>query len=147
MSTERQIIISPDFGAGWSTWQYGEREHRLFALTYQPLIDAILNGRDVGYIGGYPPIADFQTFDPVTGEMSFDDLGHTRASCVEGSPLDQFVLDFYNRFEETPTILGARELAVVTVRQPFRVNEYDGSETVETFSIEAFTRPEELPVF
>lgn len=38
----RKILISPGFGAGWSTWiGGGNREETEFALFYQPLIDAI----------------------------------------------------------------------------------------------------------
>lgn len=36
----KQILISPGFGAGWSTWM--DDEACKFALTYQPLIDDIL---------------------------------------------------------------------------------------------------------
>ncbi len=43
-----KIIISPGYGAGWSTWAYGlDRADLLHLLTFPPLIEAIEKGEDV----------------------------------------------------------------------------------------------------
>lgn len=44
--TKRPILISPGFGAGWSTWAR-EPDVATASLTYQPLIDAVLRGEEI----------------------------------------------------------------------------------------------------
>jgi hypothetical protein len=39
-----KILISPGFGAGWSTWAHGEVSR--FVLTYQPIIEFLEAGGD-----------------------------------------------------------------------------------------------------
>lgn len=38
---KHKILVSPNFGAGWSTWVYGSKAARVFALTYEPIITHI----------------------------------------------------------------------------------------------------------
>lgn len=38
-----KILVSPGYGAGWSTWNYDGEEAVKFMLTYEPLIDAVEN--------------------------------------------------------------------------------------------------------
>ena|SRR5271155_240920 len=45
----RKILVSPDFGAGWSTWMHDGNGSSLFALTYQPIIDALDRGEKLDY--------------------------------------------------------------------------------------------------
>jgi hypothetical protein len=94
-----KILYSPGFGAGWSTWCYGEKEEKIFFLTYQPLIDAIENGNPT----------------------EFDNA------------LKQFEIDFEAKFGEGSCgyLGGASDLCVYEVNVPFKICEYDGSESVE----------------
>jgi hypothetical protein len=43
MAEERKILYSP-FGAGWSTWNNGNKEVAAYMLTYQPIIEALEKG-------------------------------------------------------------------------------------------------------
>ena len=44
-----KILISPGFGAGWSTWMsFKTKEARLFALTCPYLIEAVESGNGMG---------------------------------------------------------------------------------------------------
>lgn len=92
------ILISPSFGAGWSTWV--REEFVVFYLTYQPIIDRLNEG----------------------GTMD-DQL------------VAQFKSDAAERFGSAHYFgtQGADGLIVASVPDgaEFRVNEYDGSETLE----------------
>jgi hypothetical protein len=103
-----KILISPGFGAGWSSWCYDNHEATVFMLTYEPLIETIERGEDIGYV---------------------DDFGGDKFR--PGTPMARFVDDYKERFGDTPYLGGARDLAVREVDQPFRIHEYDGSESVE----------------
>jgi hypothetical protein len=50
-----KILVSSEFGAGWSTWHSGPKEEREFFLRFQPLIDALEAGEDIGYVDGLKP--------------------------------------------------------------------------------------------
>lgn len=115
----RKILISPSYGAGWSTW-HGNREVAKFALTYQPIIDFIEGGgkfsRDVGRFGG-----DEADNHPLLVQLT-DDI---KAKFGE---------------DETFYVGGACDLEVVTVEagQAFRINEYDGYETLVRHDSESY---------
>src|SRR6185312_5044347 len=100
---KRKVLISPSFGAGWSTWA-GEREQQEFALFDGPLIAALERGEDIGHVNYGEP--------------------------KPGSVLADYVERFKARFGETPYVNGARELEVVEVEGEFQVDEYDGSESI-----------------
>lgn len=108
------VLISQGFGAGWSTWMEEGREAEAFALTYPPLIEALLAGEDIGYVA--------------------------RDEAREGSPLARFVDDYFARFGRHPYIGGARDLKVAPVDADlrFRIDEYDGSESISYMRPEAF---------
>ena len=92
------ILLSPGFGAGWSTWAYDK--HKEFALFDKRLVEAAEAGvRDI------EPIVE-------------DALGPDN--------------DFYCG--------GWRDIKVEWLPQGthFRINEYDGSESLEEFSISAY---------
>jgi hypothetical protein len=40
----RKILVSPGFGAGWSSWCYGPKEAAQFVAEYQPIIEFLENG-------------------------------------------------------------------------------------------------------
>lgn len=42
-----KIIISPGFGAGFSTWNKESKESQIFLLTYPPFIDALEAGKEI----------------------------------------------------------------------------------------------------
>ena len=44
--SERKILYSPGYGAGWTTWNYND-DVRRYMLTYQPIIDVLERGESV----------------------------------------------------------------------------------------------------
>lgn len=125
----KAVLISPGFGAGWSSWEGGDDERRAFLLSHNGLISALLAGEDLGLSERYVSPDDFQNGD------EFDAVGYARAHVREGSPLDRFLLDWVERFgpSDLPYLGGARDLQVQLVddHAVFRIHEYDGSESVE----------------
>lgn len=103
---KRKILVSPGFGAGWSSWA-DNREIAKFMLEYQPLIEFLENG---GVI-----------------EDSYDNR-----DLVKNNPiLAKFAEECQEKFGEVPYLGGARDLRVREVGGRVRINEYDGSESVE----------------
>ena len=96
-----KVLISPGFGAGWSTWQYGEKDERMFMLTYQPFIDYL---------------EKHSTSDGIPTEL------------VEQFRKD-WVAKFPNA--DTPYEGGLRDLCVAEVTGAFVVHEYDGFESIQ----------------
>jgi hypothetical protein len=118
-----KILVSSEFGAGWSTWHSGPKEEREFFLRFQPLIDALEAGEDIGYVDGLKPPKP-------------------------GSALAKFLAEFEVLFPASAGSLylgGARDLEVLEVHGPFRVDEYDGSENVVNISIEEYYCFDEEP--
>lgn len=114
-----KILYSPGFGAGWSTWCSGDKKMKKFVLTYKPLIDALEEERDIGY---------------TVGRL----LGH-ESPYEPGSILEQFDIDLKAAFGDEAGHMylgGARDLAVAEVDGPFRVDEYDGNESVIHLDVE-----------
>jgi hypothetical protein len=109
-----KILVSPDYGAGWSTWCHGDKAQEEYMLRYQPLIDALEAGEDIGY-----------DEDNRFGSKPYK----------PGSILERFERDYIDKFgeESSPYLGGARDLKVVEVHGPFRITEYDGSEGVESY--------------
>ena len=90
-------------------------------LRYQPLIDALEAGEDIGFDEKY----SLRPFKP-------------------GSILEKFHNDYAAKFgeENMPYMGGARDLEVMEIPdKPFRITEYDGSESVETFSVDHYFDP------
>lgn len=103
----RKVIISPSFGAGWSTWN--DKELADDFLFDAELIDAIESGVYLGHddrINAPEPDAN--------------------------TPLGAFLARLKEKHgeDEYYCLLGARDLVVVEVRGPFIVEEYDGSESL-----------------
>lgn len=40
----RRILVSPGYGAGWSSWCYGPKKAAQFVAEYQPIIEFLDNG-------------------------------------------------------------------------------------------------------
>lgn len=98
MSEMGKVLISPGFGAGWTSWASGSKEFKTFMLTYQPIIDALESGQRISEV--HPAVL-------------------------------QFLDDAKSKFNETPYVGGADDLEVVEASGPVRINEYDGSESLE----------------
>jgi hypothetical protein len=109
----RKILYSPGFGAGWTTWE-SNPEIKKFMLEYEPLIDALERGEDVseGIGNGIRPL-DKSKLHPA---------------------MRQFVEDVAAKFgaNQVPYLGGARDLVVLEVSGRVRIEEYDGSESVES---------------
>lgn len=99
---KRKILYSPGYGAGWTTWNTSPQELRNYLLTYQPIIDYLESGKT------------FKDGDEETHYL----LRQLLAEC------DQL-------FDSTPYLGGARDLRVLEVTGRVRIEEYDGSESVE----------------
>ena len=100
-----KILYSPGFGAGWSTWNNGQAAKIM--LTYQPIIDFIEKG------GSF-----------TDEECHLEDKIHPllielKEYIKSKSPKESYVC-----------VLGASDLVVKDVNDPFRIDEYDGSETI-----------------
>jgi hypothetical protein len=105
----KKILVSSGFGAGWSTWNSGEIGK--FMLTYQPIIDFLEAGNSF------------------TDEDCHSDEKTNRK---EHPLLLLMMEEIRAKFGEDYTcVLGADDLQVETVYGPFRINEYDGSESIE----------------
>ena len=93
----RKALISPGYGAGWSTWlNEDDPEARAFIL-FDPILVAAIE-RD----GGASPEA-----------------------------VDDFEERYTAKFGEEPGYLGgARDLKVIEIEGQFKVDEYDGFESV-----------------
>jgi hypothetical protein len=106
----RKVLISPNFGAGWSTWNSTLRDDFLFDAE---LIRAVESREPLGY--GY--------------------RGSGTETTIPGSPLAAFVERLVAKHgpEARHAYLGGSTgLTVVSVEGPFRVTEYDGAEAIET---------------
>lgn len=106
---QRKILLSPGFGAGWTTWNGGEVAR--FMLTYQPIIEFLEAGNrftrdDSGHLEGYELVG-----------------AHPLLEKLQSECLAQFG-------QEYVCILGASDLEVVTVNGQVRVEEYDGNESL-----------------
>ena len=112
----RKILVSPDFGAGWSTWMDGEV--REFALTYQPIIDWLEAGNRFSRQEYDPKFDPRKEYEGEAGELLWK---------FKQEAEEKFGTDVHLYFG------GARGLCVYEVPEgaKFRIHEYDGSESVE----------------
>ena len=95
---QRKILYSPQFGAGWTSWE-SDPEIKTLMLTYAPIIDALERGERV--TKDHPAIAQLQADVTALGK-------------------------------DMPYLGGLRDIAIATVNGPVRIQEYDGSESIET---------------
>src|SRR6185312_5154986 len=108
-----KILYSPGFGAGWSTWAHSDKpEFVKFMLTYPPLIEAVENGEKL-----MPDEHRWNTADTASA--------HYHPAVRQG------LAEAKEKFGEDYVYCGgADQLAVAEVSGPFRVDEYDGSESI-----------------
>jgi hypothetical protein len=109
MTEQRDILYSPGYGAGWSSWCSGPRDMKLFMLTYQPIIAFIKGG----------------------GKFSDAECDNTERGLPNLHPLlRQFSDECVSRWGDSPYLGGARDLEVEAVTGDFRIHEYDGNESI-----------------
>lgn len=106
-----EILISPRYGSGWSTWFHENRKAKYFALKYKPLIE---------YLKNYPEDADEYAND--TEEF--------------GKLVEEFKAEYEKRFGSEIYTGGSSTLTVVTVSGAYYIHENDGAESVRFFSHE-----------
>jgi hypothetical protein len=103
----KKILLSPGWGAGWSTWNPDEVAK--FMLTYQPIIDFIEAG------------GSFKRNE--TSDLHGDHL-HPLLMELADEVKAAFGKDYV-------CVLGAIDLEVVSVDGPFKITEYDGNESIQ----------------
>lgn len=122
----REVLVSPGFGAGWSTWnsEYGQ------ALATDPELVALVKaGKHKGTTPYEGDLTEFAKGSALSLER------HQQMMANKCSP------EFYERAKVVARELGAPEdwhpycggvesLEVRTVSGPFRIDEYDGSESL-----------------
>jgi len=112
----RKVLVSPGFGAGWATW-IGDGK---FAAEYQPIIDFLESGGEFVE----KPYSSRDREAPCYDQ--FEEPGR--------SVLQQFVHDYNKTHDAEPDdyvcLLGAEDLIVREVSGPYRIDEYDGAESV-----------------
>ncbi|HUU87669.1 MAG TPA: hypothetical protein VMX17_07960 [Candidatus Glassbacteria bacterium] len=105
----RKLLISPGYGAGWTSWSGGSREQIKFMLEYKSFVD---------YIEKY----------------NKDNEGHYGGVCVPDNLRKEFEMDWKEKFPEAsvPYMGGLDKLEVVNVHDDnlIRIKEYDGFESV-----------------
>lgn len=116
---EREILYSPGFGAGWTSWNH-EDKLQDFMAEYRPIIKFLQEGgefgRDDGDIYGYTS----------HGKLVIKEDAHPLLKQLYQDAVDQGLI----KDGEYICMLGARDLEVTTVYGPYRIDEYDGSESV-----------------
>ena len=101
-----KILVSYGFGAGWATWAYGDDQKAI--AEYKPIIDFLEAGGDRNDLNVETDYDEPSQYHPLVAQMMKDlDIDH-----------------FYTG--------GAEGLTVETVDGAYRINEYDGSESVFT---------------
>ena len=100
----KKVLVSHGYGAGWATWHYGGDQKDV--AEYLPIIEFIENG-------GNPADLD-RGLSPEEGEHPLV------AQMMEDLGLE----DFYTG--------GAGGLCVCRVDGPYRIDEYDGAESITT---------------
>lgn len=94
-----KILISPGFGAGWSSWVNKANDKAKAVAEYQPIIEFIENGGDPSELNNHHPLV---------------------IQMMKDLKLDYFYAG------------GAGELEVRETSEPYKIDEYDGSEYLVT---------------
>lgn len=111
------VLVSPGFGAGWSTWVYGDPDAKEFAARYEPIVKFLLEGGKFEEIHKYRP-NNYE--DPWN---DFEEPGRT--------VLEQYCKEFEQRYGNFPYLGGADQLKAMYHPEPAYIAEYDGSETLD----------------
>lgn len=104
----RKILYSPGFGAGWTTWETSNNDLVKFMLDYKPFID---------YLSEHKNLPDFE-YPPFSLSLP--------------EPIKTFAKECEKKFGRIPYLGGLKDLKVAEVEGRFRINEYDGNESIET---------------
>lgn len=102
-----KILISPGFGAGWSSWFTGTREQTLALLTWAPMVEAVERGETID--------KDHPSFQSLLAHLNTN-LGYNSDYLYDG---------------------GCRDLMVVEVSGRIMIHEHDGSESTQHLGNEA----------
>ena len=109
----RKVLISPTWGAGWTTWNSGEVAKLM--LTYPPIVEFLEGGGK---------------FTGADSEAKYDNSVYVRGSLHP--VLEKLRDECEQRFGEGYVcLLGASGLQVVPVSGRVRIDEYDGNESLE----------------
>ena len=101
-----KILVSYGFGAGWATWAAGEKQRAI--AEYKPIIEFLEAGGDGGDLESGKVEVEGELHHPLVAQMMKDlELDHFYAG-------------------------GGTGLTVETVHGAYRIDEYDGSESVTT---------------
>jgi len=110
----RKVLYSPGFGAGWSTWNACNKEQKLWLCEYKPFINYLEEH------GEMPKLPN----DGWTDGYDVTDLGM------------QVMRDWKAAFPDAPIpyLGGMKSLNVAYLEdhEQYRIDEYDGRETVVT---------------
>ncbi len=88
-----KVLISPGYGAGWSTW--ADDDIRAYVRTYQPIIDAIGKGED------HMPLVDALEKELKEKDKYLYTGGAADLVVVEVEP--PFYIDEYDGYESIKT--------------------------------------------
>ena len=99
----RKVLISPGYGAGWTTWE-SSRAIRKFMFEYAPIIDFLEKG----------------------GKFSRNDCEDLPLHPI----LKKFSDECMEKFGDAPYLGGAIGLVVRTVDGQVKIDEYDGYERI-----------------
>ena len=110
----RKVLYSPGYGTGWSSWNGFNKQEKLWLCEYQPFIDYL---EQHGRMPALPEQAWSDGYD-------ITDLGM------------QVIRDWKAAFPDSPIpYLGGLKtlnIAYIEDHEQYRIEEYDGSESVVT---------------
>ncbi len=118
--SERKILYSPGFGAGWSSWSSGDLAKLM--IDYKPFIDHIESG------GSFP---EGNTYGIIARKEDGNTPNFDKMKETMQPVLYDFCVLCQEKFDHIPYLGGLRDVRVLQVRGKVRINEYDGSESVE----------------
>ena len=118
---KRKILYSPGFGAGWISWARDD-EIEKFMSDFEPIIVFLEGG---GSFEGYPTTLEWDDcYDDDDNPIKSPDTS------ILHPILKEFADQCWIRFKDIPYLGGARDLQVANVTGLFRIEEYDGSESI-----------------
>lgn len=112
----RKVLISPGFGAGWSSWDSGELAE--YILEYQPIIEFLEAGNK--FVRNERP---YHKDNFETPWLDYDEPGQ--------SVLKKLCDECQEKFDSMPYLGGAATLKVEYAYGKIRVHDYDGNESLE----------------
>ena len=115
----RKIIYSPEYGAGWTSWE-GDYEVQKFMIDYFPIIKYLESGKDFKEINFHK----LQWSGPYGGPS--DEEINQFPDCIK-----QFVIDCRHKFRKVPSLSGLRDAEIKEVNGPVKIVDHDGYESVE----------------